>query len=143
MPSFDPVPEETFSLRIDDQERPFRAVRNPLAPTYAYCMEGRKSRVYMIESLDTGAHIYALKVMKLKHQDPGLEQTCNNLDKLKDIAGLDVCERACLSPSRARYTISRFRNLEYSILMPWIQGKSWADVLEMATKGQNILDKDG
>lgn len=143
MPPFDPEPEETFSLRIDAQERNFRALRNPLAPTYAHSMEGGKARVYKIESLDAGSHIYALKVMKSKHRDPGLEQTCNNLDKLKDIAGLDVCERACLSPSRARDTISRFGNLEYSILMPWIQGKSWADVLEMAKKGQNILDKDG
>ena len=57
--------------------------------------------------------------------------------------GMVVCERNCLSPSKAADAIKQYPNLKYAILMPWVEGLSWFDVLSLRKNGQSILDKAG
>jgi serine/threonine protein kinase len=140
-PLFDPRPEQEFYLRIDEQERRFRVIEHPKAPGFAHAMEGSEAKVYRVKGLEAGSHEYALKIMKFRHQDRDFEQTCNELNRLKTIPGLRVCERRCLSPSGEGESIGRYRDLRYAILMPWIHGLSWFDILVLGKEGQSTLDK--
>lgn len=67
--------------------------------------------------------------MKLKYQDPSLKVVCSKLRSLKTMPGLEVCNRLCLSLSTAPETVKQHPRLQYAILMPWIQGQSWFNVL--------------
>lgn len=139
MPLFEPKANEQFPLRIESQDRYFQALEHPRAPGFAHAMEGGKAFVYRLKELNSSDGEYALKVMKAKHRDPSLEDICNKLDALKTVPGLGVCERCCLSPSNAPDAIRQFKDLSYAILMPWVQGFSWFDVLYLGKKGQHTL----
>jgi hypothetical protein len=140
---FDPKPDEEFSLSIDGQEERFRAVANPNANDFVHAMEGAKGTVYRIRSLESDGHDRALKVMKPKYRRSELGQICNNLAELKSIPGLKVCERQCLSPSYAPDVIEQYRNLQYAILMPWIQELSWLDILLLERDKPSLLEVRG
>jgi hypothetical protein len=142
MPSqFSPHANEEFLLRIDMQPKRFRAMEHPNAADMVHAMAAGKAVVYRIRDLDT-QYDYALKVMMAKFRDSALEQICEKLDGLKTIPGLAVCERRCLSPSRALDTLNQYKNLAYAILMPWMQGQSWFDLLWLGKKGTYTLEKE-
>ncbi|MEA2559826.1 MAG: hypothetical protein QOH06_1330 [Acidobacteriota bacterium] len=129
MARFEPQPGQDFCLYVDGTERWFSGVQHPRVPSMVHSMEGGKATVYRLRHLQNPSSEYALKVMRRKHQDPALEEVCARLDRLKHLPGLAVCERLCLSPVRAARTIGEYPSLEYAILMPWIQGVSWFDIL--------------
>lgn len=141
MPQFQPFANDDFSLNINARERRFRAVEHPNAVGIAHAMEGAKAIVYRIRNLDKPTDYYALKVMKAKHREAAVERICNQLDSLKNMSGLVICERRCLSPNVAFETIKTHPNLEYAILMPWVQGQSWFDVLYLGKKQKSIFSK--
>ncbi|HEU0297849.1 MAG TPA: serine/threonine-protein kinase [Longimicrobium sp.] len=128
MPAFEPAANETFSLALEGRDLTFRALEHPFAPGFVHAAEGAKAIVYRIEDIHSGGE-YAIKVMKQRFRDPSLEVTCQKLDQFKTLDGMGVCERRCLSPASAPKTLQRYPNLEYAILMPWVQGLSWFDML--------------
>ena len=141
MPKFDPSANDDFCLRICSQEKRFRVVEHPNAAGMPHAMEGAKATVFRVKNLDTREDHYALKLMKKLHRIPYLEELCTKLDALKELPGLVVCERRCLSPSVAQETIDQLYNLKYSILMPWVAGQSWFDVLHLGKKGKSLFSK--
>jgi serine/threonine protein kinase len=141
MPVLEPGANEEFPLRIWSQDRRFQALEHPSAPGFAHAMEGGKAFVYRIRELGAGTE-YALKVMKTKHRDPALEEVCGKLDALKTAPGMGVCERCCLSPASAPDAIKQYKNLAYAILMPWVDGFSWFDVLYLGKRGRHSLSKE-
>lgn len=141
MPAFEPGANEEFAIRIGSQDRRFQALEHPSAPGFAHAMEGGKAFVYRIRELGAGTE-YALKVMKTRHRDPALEGVCDKLDALKTAPGMGVCERCCLSPATAPDAIRQYKNLAYAILMPWVDGFSWFDVLYLGKRGRHTLSKE-
>jgi tRNA A-37 threonylcarbamoyl transferase component Bud32 len=138
---FDPQPGDEFCLRIDKREKRFRAMAHPKALGFVHAIEGAKATVYRIKALHADGHDYALKVMKLRYRNFELEQICSNLAELRTIPGLKVCERQCLSPAYSPNTLEQYRNLQYAILMPWIQGSSWINILALGREGQNLFNR--
>lgn len=127
MQSFDPRLNETFSIFLSPLELRFEFIPHPQATGMVHSMRAGKSTVYRLRDLDAPGE-YALKVMRARFRDPVLELKCTQLDRLKQLSGLEVCDRRCLSLANSPDTIRRFPSLEYSILMPWISGTSWFDV---------------
>ncbi len=106
-------------------------------------MEGGRAFVYHLkEYLGRTDAEYAFKVMKAPYRDASLVDICATLDSLKARRGLMVCERLCLSPARAAETLQDFPGLAYSILMPWVKGSTWYDVLSHARQGASGLGQD-
>jgi serine/threonine protein kinase len=139
MSKFQLKPNETFSLKIQGCDRQFLPVPHPQVAQFVHAMEGGKAKVYRIKDSDSDQE-YALKIMKRRHQDPALEEVCQNLDQFKQMAGLEVCERLCLSPTTAPEAIAQYPMLQYAILMPWIQGQSWFDILSSANTQKPMFD---
>jgi serine/threonine protein kinase len=142
MPQFEPAANEEFSLRIQNQEERFRAMEHPNAPNMAHAMEGGKAKVFRVQNVRKGNNCYALKVMKPKYREPALESVCRSLDSLKTIPGLVVCERRCLTSAIAPEVVKRYKNLEYAILMPWIEGQSWFDVLQRGKRREYLSERE-
>src|SRR5262249_20659226 len=72
---------------------------------------------------------YALKVMRQRFVDAELVRICTLLEPLQLWDGLRVCKRICLSPAAAPDALRSYPDLSYSILMPWISGLPWLQVV--------------
>lgn len=142
MQKFNPDANDDFSLSIETQQRRFRVMQHPAAPPgVAHMAWGKKAKVYRVMNLEARTDTYALKVFSKSYQDQQLEQVCLALDNLKRLPGLVVCERRCLSPATSAETLEIHPNLRYAILMPWIQGQSWFDVLSLGREGKSLFSK--
>jgi hypothetical protein len=137
MQSFSPQVNQNFSIFLSPLELRFEPIPHPQASNMVHSMRAGKATVYRLRDMDAPGE-YALKVMKARFRDPGLEAKCEQLDSLKRLTGLEVCDRRCLSSTLAPETIKIFPRLEYSILMPWIQGPSWWDVHISEALGEKL-----
>jgi len=73
--------------------------------------EGRAATVYKLAA--AGGDPQALKVFKPRYRLPGLA----------------ICRRAVLSARRHRELLRRYPDLTYGVLMPWVEGPTWMQVL--------------
>lgn len=112
---------------IDQKSYVFRP--HPSVPDMAFGQEGRKAIVYQ---LGLNSSLFALKIFKTRFRDPALVDTCNNLSQL-NLKGLDVCTRECFSPATHQTFLRRYPEMEYAVLMPWILGATWFDVVVRRT----------
>jgi tRNA A-37 threonylcarbamoyl transferase component Bud32 len=134
---FDPRPDEPVALGGAGR---FRAVAHPAAPAYVHAAEGARAVVYRLHDLDGGG-AYALKVLKPRYRERTLVQRCAAVDGLKGIPGMDVCERFCLTAQTAPATLDLHPDLEFAILMPWVEGDTWYDVLRAGPRGPRLRDR--
>ena len=121
MPTFDPQPGEQITL---DQDT-YQVMPHPAQPAMAFGQEGRKAIVFQ---LSKNGGLFALKIFKRKYRQPLLVETCDHLSQLA-LPGLEVCRRRCLTPATATALLQQFPEMEYAVLMPWIRGSTWFDIL--------------
>ncbi len=124
MPEFNPSPNE----RITIAGQVFEVMPHPAVPTFAFGQEGRKAFVYQIRARADNS-LYALKKFKPAYRLPELVDVCDELAMFAQWEGLEVCDRVCLSMHHHKDVLSRFPDLEFSVLMPWITGTTWYDVM--------------
>lgn len=121
MTQFDPKPGTQIRLGA----KQYNVLPHPVVKSMAFGQEGRKAIVYQLRS---NGHLHALKIFKHQFRDPSIIDTCNKLSLL-DLPGLDVCQRECFTRSSMAPLINQYPELEYAVLMPWIQGSTWFDIV--------------
>jgi hypothetical protein len=121
---FNPSPRE----RIVVGGVRYEVMPHPAVQTFAFGQEGRKAFVYQIAGLDDG-RLYALKKFKLAFRVPELPGICDALAPFATIPGLEVCRRECLNVRQHRDILTVYPDLEYAVLMPWIDGCTWYDLV--------------
>jgi hypothetical protein len=99
-----------------------RKVAGEKAPLTA---AGTKAVVYKLKS-SSGEH-FALKVFHQKFALSANEVSTRWISRYSGLAGLKVCKRVVLSTADAE--LLNEPGLEWAILMPWIEGKSWSEIL--------------
>jgi serine/threonine protein kinase len=123
MPKFSPKqPGETIVLANDT----YRVQPHPSAPKIPYQSEGRYGTVWKLRHDGTG-DLHALKVYESPRKR---EQTRNSkrVQNLQGIFGLSVLGQRFLQPQEVQ--ASGFAlDLKYALLMPWIDGKTWFEVI--------------
>lgn len=125
-------PNQTLDLTVGPDTYRLEALEHPTARGMVHSMEGGKAFVYHLRdrrSPSASSTEYALKVMRARFVDPELRGVCQRLEPLQSWDGLRVCKRICLSPAEAGNTLRAFPGLSFSILMPWIAGFSWYEVM--------------
>ncbi|HYK03149.1 MAG TPA: hypothetical protein VE974_15425 [Thermoanaerobaculia bacterium] len=142
MARFEPGPGEEFVLTVDGRRFAFRSVPHPAAPASAHVISAGRADVHRVQELASRGE-YALKVFMTRHRGPQIAEACARLDAHKRSGGLSVCDRRCLSPGRADETIAEFPNLAFAVLMPWVRGESWFDVLAKGKSGGSWSEADG
>jgi hypothetical protein len=120
--SFKPAPNdsiEIFGERLVFSQHPGATIKIP------FSQEGGRATVYEVRN--PSGHRFALKVFRPSFRDPELALSGTRLAHLKSLEGLDAAERRVVLPDDV--VVRRFPELEYALLMPWIEGETWAEVM--------------
>ncbi|AVP43671.1 tetratricopeptide repeat protein [Bacillus cereus] len=100
-----------------------------------YGQEGRQGTVYQLQH-ENGVERIALKVFKERYRDE--KHQLAFLKPLSSLAGLKVCSRYIVTTEEHTSAIEKSEDLANSIVMPWIEGPTWADILQE----QRVLSKE-
>lgn len=105
----------------------YRVAEHPSAPGQPYGQEGRQAVVYQLLAEDGTKH--ALKVFKPRYRAPTLVTLAERLEPHAGLPGLQVCRRTVLTPHRHMALLQREPDLTYAVLMPWVEGATWMEIL--------------
>src|SRR2546426_10934599 len=100
-----------------------------------YGQEGRQGTVYQLTASvaaaagDGNPNYRGLKVFKPRYRVPGLVSLSDHLATFANLPGLAVCRRAVLTPQRHGALLHQHPDLVYAVLMPWIDGPTWMEVM--------------
>jgi len=120
-----------FQPEVDDiltiSDAVYRTAEHPAAPGMPYGQEGRQAVVYRLTAQDGDAQ--ALKVFKPRYRSPALVSLADRIAPFARLTGLRVCRRTVLAPQRHAPLLRQHPNLTYAVLMPWVEGPTWMEVL--------------
>lgn len=103
---------------------------HPAAKGFPYGQEGRQGVVYqLIPQIETSSGWKALKVFRKQFCNPKMVYLSENLQRYANLPGLQVCDRTVLTPQQYNDLLARHEELIYSVVMPWIEGPTWMDVM--------------
>lgn len=121
--SFRPNPHDELTINGVT----YRVAEHPSAPGIPYGQEGRVGIVYRL--LSSGIDSLALKVFKPRFRLPYLVSQAEKLSAYADLPGLQVACRTVLTPSRHTALLRQYPDLTYAVLMPWIEGPTWLEIV--------------
>jgi serine/threonine protein kinase len=93
-----------------------------------FVIEGGEAFVYKLQHMGLKT-FYALKVMKPGYRDAYTVKVAQCLAQYTSVPGLFLAQRLCLTRDTYPELIKRFPDLEYSVLFPWIEGRTWAGLI--------------
>jgi hypothetical protein len=93
-----------------------------------YVVEGGEALIYQLQDLGTG-ELWALKVFKPLYRGEHVARSVAALAPYAQLPGLLLGNRLCLTEESAPELIGWYPELEYSVLMPWLHGQTWAGLL--------------
>jgi hypothetical protein len=130
--TFRPSPGD--ELAIGDQI--YHIAEHPAAPGMAYGQAGRRGTVYQL--LDAEGEAWALKVFQRKYREPRLAGQAERIRDFAAYPGLRACNRNVLTSTQYDDLIRDHIELAYAVLMPWIPGKTWMEVIV----GEEVLSPE-
>jgi hypothetical protein len=120
--AFRPNPND--ALAIDGAA--YRFTRHPTAPELPYGQSGRRATVYQLAGGDA---LYALKVFTQNFRSPRVAAAAEVQRPFATLPGLAACARTVLTPERHAELLGRHPDLAYAVLMPWVEGETWHEVV--------------
>ncbi|MBN1921591.1 MAG: hypothetical protein JW892_10120 [Anaerolineae bacterium] len=117
-------PEVNQTLIIDGLTHSL--TEHPAAPGMPYGQTGRRATVYQVQ---TDGTLHALKVFTPAFRSPRVAETAARLQSFATLPGLQVCDRTVLTPERHRALLAQQPDLAYAVLMPWVAGETWQELL--------------
>ena len=105
----------------------YMIAEHPAIPGQPYGQEGKAATVFKLYTANGSAK--ALKVFKRKYQDPTIVDSSSSLRRFSSIEGFKVCHRTVIVPTTHQSLISQYPDLKYAVIMPWIEGRTWFDVI--------------
>lgn len=127
-------PNLTTRLSIDGVEYTFAP--HPAVPSLVWAQEGRHATVYRVQDK---REAYGLKVFRQAFRHPGLIATAESLWTYHELPGMLVCKQAVITQEGFPELIKQYEDLDYAMVMPWIEGDTWFDVL--GTRQRLTLDQ--
>ena len=121
--SFEPAVGDTLEIG----GRTYRVAVHPNARGVPYGQEGKAAVVYQL--LGQGGP-RALKVFKASFRVPVKGPLEERLADLTTLPGLQACRRVVLTPQKHPALLKQYPELLYAVLMPWVQGPTWQEVLQ-------------
>ncbi|MWV43420.1 hypothetical protein GRF59_07215 [Paenibacillus sp. HJL G12] len=124
--SFQPNPGDF--IRINGKA--YTVGQHPAAPGLAYAQAGRQGIVYQLIPVEGGPQdAKALKVFFPKFRIPAMVYQSETMEIYSESPGLQVCSRDVLTPERNGEIIAEHPDLLYAVLMPWVYGLTWFDII--------------
>ncbi|WP_455387522.1 hypothetical protein [Petrachloros mirabilis] len=120
-------PKVGDQIKVDEQVLYFEP--NPASRmSMVYKQEGRKGTVYQLLDRRSGQK-YALKIFIPAYRNAEVVQSAQAFKRYQKYPGLRVCNRKVLARMTHRNLIEAMPDLEYAVLMPWIEGDTWRDIV--------------
>lgn len=104
---------------------------HPALPGLPYVQRG--ARGFVIQLRKSDGERMALKYFKIKYRVPALMTITEALRRHADLPGLKAARRTVFTRERHPDVLSKFPALEYGVLMPWLPGLTWYDVITAKT----------
>lgn len=117
----------------------FKIAEHPLFQGVPFGQEGREGTVYKLIGED--GQFSALKVFRPAFRYPSIVKHASRILDFSSISGLSTCQREVLNPKEDMNVISNYPELLYAALMPWIEGKTWTEILlskEVLSRKQSL-----
>ena len=122
---FDPRPG--MQLDLDDEIIEFTPLEaTGPASVYVYAETGKEGTVYKVLKISIP---YALKVFHPDYQNGRLIKCTEILRQYRNMTGLRAADRLIINYKTHPKLINIFPELNHSILMPWIQGDLWQNMM--------------
>lgn len=120
------TPRPGSRIKLDGSEIEFTPLeeRGP-ASAFLYAEDGKEATVYRVKR---NGSPYALKVFYPEYQNVRLIGNSAQLSRFKTFEGLRVAERIIITKHAFPQLLRAYPELEYAVLMPWIQGNIWGNV---------------
>jgi hypothetical protein len=131
-------PKVNEVTRIGNTE--YRFNEHPSAKGMPYGQTGRRATVYQLQDVQGG--LYALKVFTLAFRTPQTEEQAVQIAPYAGLPGMAACSRQVFSPEKYAGLVSAQPDLRYAVLMPWMQGATWQELLikrHPLTRGQSLM----
>ena len=135
--AFDPKPGQRIS--INNAEIEFTGIDSSgHGAEFVYAEIGREATVYLVRKAGVP---YALKVFHPNYQDERLIRNSLKINQFSKIDGLRVAGRDVITKQANSKLINNFPELEYAILMPWVKGAVWGNIIanKDLTDGQRLF----
>lgn len=123
--SFEPKPGMSIKLNGESIEFVSLEASGP-ASVFVYAEAGREGNVYKVLK---NRKQYALKVFYPEYQDKRLIKNTERISQFKALRGFRVAERTVIDRKSFPDIVDEFPELNYSVLMPWIQGTIWGNLM--------------
>ena len=122
-------PDLSTRLQIDGSAYSFSP--HPAVSSLVWGQEGRRAVVYRIQAVRRrgDGNAYALKVFRPAHRRPTLVDAAAALSAYSKLRGMRVAEQTVLTREHYPDLIAAYEDLEYAMVMPWIDGATWFDHL--------------
>jgi serine/threonine protein kinase len=114
-------------------DRTYRFTPHP-APIHknlpiVYAQQGAKGITFQLQDIAT-SQLYALKVLYRQYRTPWMAGVTRRLAQYQHVPGLEAAARRCLTRRDFPEVIKAHPELEYAILMPWLEGILWAEIIQ-------------
>jgi serine/threonine protein kinase len=116
-----------INSKIKISQRAYTFTEHPAAKGMPYGQTGRRATVYQLQ--DNAGTNHALKVFTRAFRSPRYEETANKLAKFSQLSGLQACSRQVFTAQNQASLLSKYPDLQYSLLMPWVEGQTWQEIL--------------
>lgn len=122
----------TLATRLLIHASPYEFLPHPVLPGEVQCIVRDRATIYQLRRLSDQT-FWALKVSNPGYRDPQIVQQTERLQQFGTLPGLQTAQRLCLTKASCSDLVNTYPNLEWAILMPWIQGPTWAGFMDDAT----------
>ena len=137
-----------FNPKVNDQLKigpeTYTITEHPAAKGMPYGQAGRRATVYQLATIRK--EFRALKVFNAVYRTDDTRIQAEKLSKYAILPGMIACKRIVLSPILYPDLRNRLKSLQYSVIMPWVEGTTWQELImakEILNKGQCIALADG
>lgn len=117
----------TVNMQLTIGNGVFYFTEHPSAKGMPYGQTGRRGTVYQVQ--DQTGKKHALKIFTKAFRSAHNARNAIQLEKFSTIPGLQVCKRIVLTPQNYNALLNQYTELEHAVIMPWINGQTWHDVL--------------
>gem|GEM_PF-1989381 len=125
--SFQPKMGEIVSIN----GREYVWAENPDQPGMIMRKEGTESFLYALHAAEErDSSRLALKVFLRHYRTPSIVAQVERLRAVMDTQGLQAANRIVLIPQIHMDLLTVYRDLMYAVVMPWIDGPSWQDIVK-------------
>jgi hypothetical protein len=105
----------------------YRVAEHPALPGIPYVQRG--ARGFVIQLVAPNGDRMALKYFKLKYRVPALVNVTEALKQYATLPGLRAAQRTVFTRATHPELLARYPALEYGVLMPWLPGVTWYDIV--------------